>query len=245
MTTTSFKSILGILCENKCTEELVQWNGVVNIKKRDKFFITNAVMANAIEYSELLFLDKFGRIKPASDGGPNDKESKAFALNAFEDYIVFTRRDSPYEIPDEHPFFEDTPLNSFGWKANSLPDFSKINLNNVTCKKTSENTTVKAPSLDKNITTPLAITNKVKQRRDALTSIIEQAIEEAGCYECADVFLKLKELALDETPPFTGICDKNGLEYINTINDRTSLKKSALGQRLRRLKNTSDLGIVV
>lgn len=72
-------------------------------------------------------MDTFGRIKPASDGGVNDIGSRAYALQALEGYINFTRRDSPDEIPDGHPFFEDTPLNIFGWMDDELPDFNQIN----------------------------------------------------------------------------------------------------------------------
>ena len=72
-------------------------------------------MATAIEASSLLVQDTFGRIKPATDGGVKDIESRAYALQALEEYINFIRPDSPGEIPDDHPFFEDTPLNKFGW----------------------------------------------------------------------------------------------------------------------------------
>lgn len=106
MTTVRLESILGIIYSNKCTY---------------------AVMAHAIENSDLMVRDAFGRIKQANNGGIDDIESRAFALSALDDYIKFTTPDGPDEISYEHPFFEDTPLNLFGWTADVLPDFSIIN----------------------------------------------------------------------------------------------------------------------
>jgi hypothetical protein len=126
MTKMSFESILGIICSNGCTKIIVKVDGVTTTQPSNNFFITNAVMAHAIENSELMVRDGFGRIVKANNGGINDDKSKAFALKAFEQYIKFTTPDSPYEISDEHPFFEDTPLNLFGWTADVLPDFSTI-----------------------------------------------------------------------------------------------------------------------
>ncbi|WP_429314933.1 hypothetical protein [Paraburkholderia sp. GAS448] len=84
---------------------------------------------------------------------------------------------------------------------------------------------------------------RIKQRRDLLEPAIDQAITDAnGSMETADVWLRLKQLALDEFPPFTTTISKNGgLEYNDHDSSGrpciNSISKDALGARLRRRKD--------
>ncbi|CAH1070402.1 hypothetical protein [Candidatus Nitrotoga sp. 1052] len=119
-------SIHRFILENKCPNIYDPSTGSTTPIKNHKV-ITDAVLATAIETSTLFVRDTYGRIKPATNGGPEDIESRAYALQALGGYIRFTQRDSPDEIPDDHPFLENTPLNTFGWMDDALPDFDEIN----------------------------------------------------------------------------------------------------------------------
>jgi hypothetical protein len=81
---------------------------------------------------------------------------------------------------------------------------------------------------------------QIKQRRDLLEPAIDLAVKNAdGSMGTADVWLSLKQLALNEHPPFTtAISERGGLAYNDhdssgkpCINDFT---KDALDARLRR-----------
>ena len=85
--------------------------------------VSCTVMAIAIETSPLRILDSFGRRNLANDNGSEDKESKAFALKALEEHNDVMHPDGPYEIPEDHPYWENTPLNLFGWVEDELPNF--------------------------------------------------------------------------------------------------------------------------
>jgi hypothetical protein len=68
-----------------------------------------------------------------------------------------------------------------------------------------------------------------KERRDALDPAIDEAIKEAGdTYRTADVFEWLRLLALQETPPFTGIVDAAGLHYTDHKNEPSHINKNKL-----------------
>jgi hypothetical protein len=82
--------------------------------------------------------------------------------------------------------------------------------------------------------------NATAIRRDLLTTSIEAAIKAAGNYESADVHLQLKELALGGVLPFTGEIEGGNLTYTNSQNKTAVLKKSALAQRLKRLKKIAE-----
>lgn len=73
-----------------------------------------------------------------------------------------------------------------------------------------------------------------KQRRDILDPAIDEAINRAGNKELADVYLRLKELAKDEYPPFTGVFKGNALCYTNSNDELAELSKDALRHRLNR-----------
>lgn len=75
---------------------------------------------------------------------------------------------------------------------------------------------------------------KNKIRRNTLDSVIEKAVEQAGNLTPADVFVKLKELALNNEKPFTGRIDGNTLFYTNDDDKETQLTKNALSKRLSR-----------
>jgi hypothetical protein len=95
-----------------------------------------------------------------------------------------------------------------------------------------------------NATHPLSLPAQKKTallRRDVLTAPIEKAIKAAGNYETADVYLQLKEYALNEQPPFLG-CERNGdLTYTDSKNEKRFFKKSSLSQRLIRLKKILEI----
>ena len=77
------------------------------------------------------------------------------------------------------------------------------------------------------------IVAKNKLRRNNLDPAIDKAIEQAGNKELADVYLKLKELALAGEKPFTGEIDGDALRYTNDNNNPAKLTKEALGKRLK------------
>jgi|GEM_PF-6564452 len=80
--------------------------------------------------------------------------------------------------------------------------------------------------------TQATITNKL--RRDILDPAIDKAINKAGNMMLADVYLNLKELALDSEPPFTGVINGNALCYTSSDDKPATLTKDALGKRLNR-----------
>lgn len=78
-----------------------------------------------------------------------------------------------------------------------------------------------------------------KLRRDCLDPAIEKAIEAAGNYEYADVYLQLKEMALNEIRPFTGVINNRSLCYTNDDDSFAELSSAALRQRLKRRREKS------
>lgn len=124
MTTVNFESILRIITANACTHKFDKTGKSSPIANHK--LISNASMANAIENSALQVRDEFGRFSLATDGGIEDSKSKAYALQALKVYIKTTLPTSPDEIPDDHPFFDETPLNSYGWPVDALPNFDDL-----------------------------------------------------------------------------------------------------------------------
>ena len=82
-------------------------------------------------------------------------------------------------------------------------------------------------------TVPTNIKGINKLRRNTLDPAIDKAIKQAGNNELADVYLRLKELALASEPPFTGVIDKDALCYTDDNNEIGKIKKGALGKRLK------------
>ena len=82
-------------------------------------------------------------------------------------------------------------------------------------------------------------TKTKKLRRDCLDPAIDQAISAAGNDEYADVYLQLKEMALNEFRPFIGATNNGSLCYTNDNDDHAELSKAALRQRLKRRRKKS------
>ena len=74
---------------------------------------------------------------------------------------------------------------------------------------------------------------KGKSNRNELDPAIDEAIKQAGNMELADVFLKLKDLALSGYLPFTGLVKGRSLCYTNSDDKPDELTKNALGKRLK------------
>ncbi|AKH38223.1 MULTISPECIES: hypothetical protein [Nitrosomonas] len=93
----------------------------------------------------------------------------------------------------------------------------------------------KQPTLNRTINPPIK-TNKL--RSNTLDPAIDSAIAQAGTTMFPAVYLKLKELALSETPPFSGVISEDGaLCYTNDRNKPDKLTKNALEKRLKRRNN--------
>lgn len=71
-----------------------------------------------------------------------------------------------------------------------------------------------------------------KLNRNSLDIPIDKAISQAGNMELADVYLQLKELALNGEKPFTGAVDGSSLCYTNDVNKPDTFTRNALGKRL-------------
>lgn len=186
------------------------------IKRPD---IDYVVLATAIEQSALLYIDEFSRRKLASDESAEVCGSKKFALNVLYEYIRMKRLQE--RLPDDHPLIGDeSALYSYGWLLDALPDFSRINPHYVT----------------KNKQTEISKTSQIKNNRNLLDPAIDEAINQAGNMETADVYLKLKELAISGYNPFTGEIEGDALCYTNDNNSPDKLTKNALGKRLKGRK---------
>lgn len=72
-----------------------------------------------------------------------------------------------------------------------------------------------------------------KLNRNILDAAIDEAIKQAGNMQSADVWLKLKGLAIEEYSPFTGIIEGPALCYTNSNDKPAKLTKDALYKRLR------------
>jgi len=73
-----------------------------------------------------------------------------------------------------------------------------------------------------------------KLRRNILDPAIDKAIEQAGNRKLADVYLRLKVLALAEEPPFKGTFEGDAMCYTDSNDKDAKLSKGALGKRLKR-----------
>lgn len=101
------------------------------------------------------------------------------------------------------------------------------------CANATPSTANVAPSIAELITS--------KARRNTLDPLIEKAIEQADSVESADVWLKLKELAIRGESPFTGEAAEKSLSYTNDDNEVTQITKGALAKRLKaRIKAASS-----
>lgn len=98
---------------------------------------------------------------------------------------------------------------------------------------------VARPSSDRQPTTLAPVVHKLNTRRNVLSSVIERAVELAGSDVAASVFHHLREMALNEYPPFTGVIDtEKGLAYTDGEKGKLdSLSFSMLSSRLQRRRN--------
>ncbi|MER0216059.1 MAG: hypothetical protein DU481_07660 [Nitrosomonas sp.] len=87
-------------------------------------------------------------------------------------------------------------------------------------------------------TTKRENTKTGRNRRNCLDPAIDKAIEMAGNSNTADVYLQLKQLALDEHPPFNGTINNGALCDTNDDDDHAELSRDALAGRLRRRKES-------
>ena len=77
--------------------------------------------------------------------------------------------------------------------------------------------------------------NVSKIRRGILDPAIDEAILKVKSNKTAEVYLALKEMALDNSPPFTGVVSEDGaLKYWNSKNDVVHISKSSIAKRLKR-----------
>ena len=90
---------------------------------------------------------------------------------------------------------------------------------------------IRPPEQNVDAATGKTTTNKL--RRNTLDPAIDKAITEAESHETADVYLKLRELALAEEKPFTGHLNGDALCYTDGNNTEAQLTKEALGKRLK------------
>ncbi len=95
----------------------------------------------------------------------------------------------------------------------------------------------KTDSQNTSDSTPSVNVRANKLRRNTLDPAIDKAIQQAGNYDLADVYLKLKSIALDNEMPFTGEIQGDALCYTNDDNEPDKLTKEALRVRLKRRKN--------
>ena len=81
----------------------------------------------------------------------------------------------------------------------------------------------------------------VKHRmvRNSLDGAIEAAIKLAGSTSSPDVWVQLRELAKDGTPPFTGLVEGDKLVYVDDNNEIATLSKDALRKRLDKYRSSA------
>ena len=120
-----------------------RFTSILNALSNEDSPVSFTVMANAIETSRLRILDPLGRRNLANDNGSEDKESKAFALKVLEVHYDVMHPDEPDENPDDDSYWEETPLNMFGWVEDELPDFELVdpNLDNLDIEEIKEELT--------------------------------------------------------------------------------------------------------
>lgn len=87
------------------------------------------------------------------------------------------------------------------------------------------------------VKTKKVITHKLN--RNTLDAAIDEAINQAGNMELADVFMKLKEMAMSGYSPFTGVIGNKTLSYTNDGNIIVEFSKNALGKRLAIRRNNA------
>lgn len=169
---------------------------------------TPAELECALEEDGWFYVNERGRIKAL------DPTGRERALKMLASYFKHDQESKSYPYDTQPPadFLNtdsDPGLCGFRWGGNCPPKFIE-NKSNIKTKKTTH-----------------------KLNRNILDRVIDEAIDQAGNMELADVFLNLKELALNGTAPFTSGIDGNSLIYTNNNNKLAKLTKNALGKRLK------------
>ncbi len=134
-----------------------------------------------------------------------------------------------------HPIYRHQPrTNEFCQEYQIQPTETK-NENEPEQRHTPEQT---QPANNEIAAATVSHTNSIqknKLRINTLDPAIDKAIKSAGGFvELAHVYLKLKELALAEERPFTGVLDGDALCYTDDNGQPAKLSKDALGKRLKR-----------
>ncbi len=78
-------------------------------------------------------------------------------------------------------------------------------------------------------------TTRNKLRTNSLDVPIKKAMQQADSRNTGAVYLKLKEMALNEEPPFTGQLSGADLCYTKDSNEAATLTKDALAKRIKKL----------
>lgn len=86
---------------------------------------------------------------------------------------------------------------------------------------------------------PFVLAKKYRTRRNSLDAPIEKALKAAGSMSSSDVWVHLREHALQGEPPFTGQVEGNKLYYTNDHNEVAILNKEALKKRMERLRKAA------
>lgn len=94
---------------------------------------------------------------------------------------------------------------------------------------------------------PAAVSNReakigVKHRmsQNLLDGLIKAAIDRAGSLSYQDVWIHLREIAKDGTPPFTGLVEGDRLGYIDDNNKYKELSKDALRKRMGKYQRENS-----
>jgi hypothetical protein len=106
----------------------------------------------------------------------------------------------------------DNELNLFGWTTENLPDFNNLKANVPTVRRHN-------------------------LRQTMMDGVIDTVMKGEPELDYHAAFLKLKEIALDGIPPFTGELLNGALIYANDKNEFVPFTKDALKKRLERRKN--------
>lgn len=139
---------------------------------------------------------------------------------------------SPAEILE---FTDSKPFEIFAFFP--VPDAFRLAVTNAAPTRCATSGTPEkaAPTVSVVTDAPATITIN-KLRTNSLDVPIEKAINQAGRLNTAAVWLKLKELALDGEPPFSGLLEGKALCYTNDDDKPDELTRNALDKRLSLLR---------
>lgn len=84
-----------------------------------------------------------------------------------------------------------------------------------------------------------ASARKHLMKRNSLDGVIELAIKRANSTSIGEVWVHLREIALDGTPPFTGLVDAEGYTYTDDDDKTDVMTKTKLKMRLVKHRNAA------